>query len=207
MNKKFIIATVILTFSCSPLAKELGAVGSIWKIKERSLITVMQERLAKKFENKSEEEIQNEIRERIEQRALRPDPVQGVIKATKTEIRYFDPSFTVTKDLADQNGIIFVRKGQVYNPFDISGFTQTLIFIDGDDVQQLNWVKSFKPSTMRSKIILINGNIKDTEKYLSQKVYFDQLGELSARFDIERVPSIIEAAPQEKKLKITEVGL
>ncbi|HIE4507662.1 type-F conjugative transfer system protein TraW [Proteus mirabilis] len=207
MNKKLIIATVILAFSCSPLAKELGAVGSIWKIKERNLIAVIQERLAKKFENKSEEEIQDEIRERIEQRALRPDPVQGVTKATKTEVRYFDPSFTVTKDLADQNGVVFARKGQVYNPFDISGFTQTLIFIDGDDIQQLNWVKSFKPSTIRSKIILINGNIKDTEKYLKQKVFFDQLGEISARFDIERVPSIIEAAPQEKKLKITEVGL
>ncbi|PHM59558.1 type-F conjugative transfer system protein TraW [Xenorhabdus ishibashii] len=207
MNKKIIVVTFFLTFSCSALAKELGAVGNVWKIKERNLTTVMQERLAKKFENKSEEEIQDELRKRVEERAIRPDRVEGITKATKTVIKYFDPSFTVTKDLTDHNGVVFARKGQIFNPFDMSGFTQTLIFIDGDDIEQLNWVNNFKPKTLRSKIILVNGNIKDTETQLKKKVYFDQLGELTKRFNIQYVPSIIESAPDEKKLKITEIGL
>lgn len=207
MNRNLVIGLVIFSFSCSPLAKELGAIGNVWKIKERNLITVMQERLAKKFENKSEEEIQEELMKRIEERALRPDPVVGITKATKTEIRYFDPSITIHRDIADHNGVVFAKAGQVYNPFDISGFTQTLIFIDGDDPEQLAWVKKFRPKTLRSKIILVNGNIKDTENSLNQRVFFDQIGEITGRFGITKVPSIIEDAPEQRKLKITEVGL
>ena len=207
MNKNVVIAAILFSFSCSTVTKELGAVGNIWKIKERNLITVMKERLAKKFENKSDEEIQEELMKRVEERALRPDPVVGITKARKTEVRYFDPSITIHRDIADHNGVVFAKAGQIYNPFDISGFTQTLIFIDGDDLEQLAWVKSFKPKTLRSKIILVNGSIKDTENTLNQRVFFDQIGEITERFGITKVPSIIEDAPEQKKLKITEVGL
>lgn len=207
MRNNIIIATLLFSIATCPLAKELGAVGNVWKIKERNLISVMKERLAKKFENKSEEEIQQELMDRIERRALRPDPVVGITKAKKTEIRYFDPSITIHRDIADHNGVVFAKAGQVYNPFDISGFTQTLIFVDGDDPEQLAWVKQFKPKTLRSKIILVNGSIKDTETSLNQRVFFDQTGEITERFGITKVPSIIEDAPEQKKLKITEVGL
>lgn len=201
------VAVLMIMFTSFSDAKELGAVGSVWKIKERNLITVMQERLAKKFNDQTEEQIREELQRRTEERSLRPAPVEGISRASETQIHYFDPSFTLTKDMADDKGVIFARKGQVFNPFELSGFTQTLIFIDGDDPEQVDWVKNFTPKTLRSKIILVNGNIRDTEENVNSRIYFDQLGELCQRFGIRRVPAIIEDAGDNKNLKITEIGL
>lgn len=207
MNKKLLNIFLLLIISTNVSAKELGVIGNVWKIKERNLIEVMKERLSQKFNNQTEEEIQKELQQQVEEKALRPDPVVGIIKAKETRVRYFDPSFILTKDISDNNGVVFARKGQVINPFDITNFTQTLIFIDADDMEQINWVKNFQPKTLRSKIILVNGNIRDTEILLDKQIFFDQMGELTERFDIRKVPTIIEQANEEKKLKITEVGL
>ncbi|EGT3611244.1 type-F conjugative transfer system protein TraW [Morganella morganii] len=207
MNRTLIITLFILLFPSGITAKELGSAGNVWKIKERNLITVMKERLAQKFNGQTDEQIQEELRRRTEERSLRPAPVAGITRATETAVHYFDPSFTLTKDIADDKGVVFARKGEVFNPFDISGFTQTLVFIDGDDPEQITWVKQFKPKTIRSKIILVNGNIKDTEELLDTRIYFDQLGELTGRFGIKRVPAVIEDAGDNKNLRITEVGL
>ncbi|MEQ5394103.1 type-F conjugative transfer system protein TraW [Proteus sp. fly-1013] len=207
MNKKLLNIFLLFILSTNISAQELGVIGNVWKIKERNLIEVMKERLSQKFNNQTEEEIQKELQQQVEEKALRPDPVVGIIKAKETRIRYFDPSFTLTKDISDNNGVVFARKGQVINPFDITNFTQTLIFIDADDMEQINWVRSFQPKTLRSKVILVNGNIRDTEILLDKQIFFDQMGELTERFDIRKVPTIIEQANGEKKLKITEVGL
>ncbi|MDP1051211.1 conjugal transfer protein TraW, partial [Klebsiella quasipneumoniae] len=78
-------------------------------------------------------------------------------------MKLFDPAFEVTRDLADQNGTVFARKGQRISPFDvIPVFNETLYFIDGDDKEQLAWMQQQKPQTPIHKVILINGNIKDT---------------------------------------------
>lgn len=207
MNRKLLSIFLILIISTNVSAKELGVIGNVWKIKERNLIEVMKERLSQKFNNQTEEEIKKELQQQVEEKALRPDPVMGIIKAKETRIRYFDPSFTLTKDISDNNGVVFARKGQVINPFDITNFTQTLIFIDADDMEQVNWVRNFQPKTLRSKIILVNGNVRDTEILLDKQIFFDQMGELTERFDIRKVPTIIEQENGEKKLKITEVGL
>ena len=47
------------------------------------------------------------------------------------------------------------------NPFDTVPFARTLIFIDGDDEKQIEWIKSFKPETQMVKIILLNGNLRE----------------------------------------------
>ena len=207
MNRKLLSIFLMLIISTNVSAKELGVIGNVWKIKERNLIEVMKERLSQKFNNQTEDEIKKELQQQVEEKALRPDPVMGIIKAKETIIRYFDPSFTLTKDISDNNGVVFARKGQVINPFDITNFTQTLIFIDADDMEQVNWVRNFQPKTLRSKIILVNGNVRDTEILLDKQIFFDQMGELTERFDIRKVPTIIEQENGEKKLKITEVGL
>jgi hypothetical protein len=52
---------------------------------------------------------------------------------------------------------VFARKGDVLNPLKTVPFMQTLYFIDGDDPDQVAWMKRQVPDTLISKIILVKG--------------------------------------------------
>lgn len=187
-------------------ATQLGTLGDVWEIAEQNLLTVIESQLADTFSG-NEKKIQQQWREHITRNAERPEPVQGLTKAEKNTSRTFDPSFTVTKDIRDQQGNIFIKKGQKVNPFDITPFNATLYFIDGDDEKQLAWLASQKPATAISKIILVNGNVKTTAEKLNQRIYFDQGGYLVNRFGIEKLPSVVDAIPNQSLLRITEVAI
>jgi conjugal transfer pilus assembly protein TraW len=131
------------------------------------------------------------FKERVKTNSQRPAPVEGIKKADKYEQRWFDPSIKLTEDLKDQNGVLFARKGQVLNPLKTVPFMQTLYFIDGDDPDQLAWMKRQVPETLISKIILVKGSVPDTSAALDSRIYFDQNGVLSQRFGLTAVPARI----------------
>lgn len=203
-----LFAAVLLLPSKLAIAVNLGTWGDVWEIKEQNFLSVIHERLTDYLADKSEDELREELRKRVIQSAMRPPPVEGVHRGKETRMRLFDPAITVAKDMADHEGNIFARKGQRISPFDaIPVFNQTLYFIDGDDPEQVEWMKQQEPKTPVSKIILVNGNIRDTTESLDLRVYFDQGGSLSRRFEIKQVPAIVEQEPGKPMLRITEVGL
>ena len=118
------------------------------------------------------------------------------------EKRWFDPSVRVDRDLADGHGNVFARAGQVFNPLAVVPFNQTLLFIDGDDPDQLVWVRRQKPATLISRIILVRGNIPQTSEALDSRIFFDQNGVLTARFGISQVPARVTAAPSGQRLQV-----
>lgn len=187
-------------------AKNLGTVGDVWDIQEQSLLSLIDERLKEQFEGKSEVEIQAEVQKRVTENVLRPPPVILPVAKADSE-RSFDPSYIVERDLADHKGQVFAHKGQVVNPFDIVPFARTLIFIDGDDQKQIEWIKAFKPETQIVKIILLNGNLKEVTEKLDSDLYFDQNGALVDRFGIKAVPTVIDEMPGKRLLRIREFGL
>ena len=204
MKKRYILP--VLFFPLCVFAKDLGTIGDIWEIQEQNLLSLIDERLKEQFEGKSEEEIQAEVKKRVEENSLRPPPVYLPVATVDSE-RSFDPFYTVERDLADHKGQVFAHKGQVVNPFDTVPFKRTLIFIDGDDEKQIEWIKSFKPQTQIVKIILLNGNLREVTEKLDTDLYFDQNGALVKRFGIKAVPSVIDEMPNQKLLRIREFGL
>ena len=199
----------LLPFLLLPIlgfTKNLGKVGDVWDIQEQSLLSLIDERLKEQFEGKSETEIQAEVQKRVTENALRPPPVILPVAKVDSE-RSFDPSYTVERDLADHKGQVFAHKGQVVNPFDIVPFARTLIFIDGDDPKQIEWIKAFMPETKIVKIILLNGNLKEVTEKLDSDLYFDQNGALVDRFGIKAVPTVIDEMPGKRLLRIREFGL
>ena len=97
---------------------------------------------------------------------------------------------------------MFARKGDVVNPLNTVPFVQTLYFINGDDADQLAWMKRQVPETLMSKIILVRGSIPDTSAALDSRIYFDQNGVLSKRFGLTAVPARITPAPSGERLNI-----
>ncbi|SPP32633.1 hypothetical protein ARAF_2974 [Arsenophonus endosymbiont of Aleurodicus floccissimus] len=206
MNKWLPCVGILMSFSAVSLASEIGTFGDVWGIAEQNLLTVIEKQVESAFLG-NEEKIHYEWRERGTKNAERPEPVHRLTKALKNTTRTFDPSFTVTKDIRDHNGIVFARKGQKVSPFDITPFNETLYFIDGDDEKQLVWAAAQKTTTAIHKIILVNENIKTTAETLNQRIYFDQGGVLVNRFGIEKLPSVVDKMPNESLLRITEVAV
>jgi len=196
------------TLSLQAAAAEIGTFGDTWDICEHNLIAVLKKNLEQHFAGKSQEQIEQEMREKAEEQAMRPPPVAGLSTARETRSRLFDPSFTVQRDIADQNGVVFAHKGQKVNPFDvIPVFDETLYFIDADDERQIAWVKQQVPHTTTSRVILVNGNVRDGANALGSRVYFDQTGSITKKFGITQVPAEVKQAPGQKLFLITEFGL
>lgn len=206
MLKRSISLFVLLGMAQSLYAKDLGIIGQVWHIQEQNLLDLIQERLQEQFGGKSEEEIKAEVIKRVTENSLRPEPVE-LKRADENSEREFDPSYIVERDLSDHKGQVFARKGQIVNPFDVAPFNQTLIFLDGDDEKQVEWLKSFKSETEITKIILTKGNVKDAGEILDEAIYFDQKGSLVKRFGIKKVPSVVDRWPGKKLLRIREFGV
>ena len=204
MKKSYLLP--ILFFPVCVFAKDLGTVGNVWEIQEQNLLSLIDERLKEQFGEKSEAEIQQEVQKRVEESALRPPPTYLPVAQVDSE-RSFDPSYTLEKDLSDHKGRVFAHKGKVVNPLDIVPFARTLIFIDGDDEKQIEWVKSFKPETKIVKIILLNGNLREVTEKLNTELYFDQNSALVNRFGIKAIPSVVDEMPNKKLLRIREFSL
>lgn len=204
--KQCFLCAVTITLSQPIYAKNLGKVGDVWAIQEKSLLAVIEDNLHAYFDGKSEEQIKAEIIKRIESNVLRPNPTE-LPRAEQNSEREFDPSYTLERDLADHKGNVFAKKGTVVNPFSLYRFNQTLIFINADDEDQIKWAKTFKAETEERKMILIKGNIKDAEELLDEQIFFDQHGSLIKRFGIQRVPTVIDEYQGKKLLRIREFAV
>ncbi|EML9727441.1 type-F conjugative transfer system protein TraW [Klebsiella aerogenes] len=188
----------------SPLtrAADLGTWGDLWPIQEQDMLSLITQRLEALEKSGRWGQEMEAFKERVKTNSQRPVPVEGIKKADKYEQRWFDPSIKLTEDLKDQNGVLFARKGQVLNPLKTVPFMQTLYFIDGDDPDQVAWMKRQVPETSISKIILVKGSIPDTSAALDSRIYFDQNGVLSQRFGLTSVPARITPAPSGERLNI-----
>ncbi|NIF23921.1 type-F conjugative transfer system protein TraW [Candidatus Pantoea multigeneris] len=206
--KHIISGALLAALSLQASASELGTYGDTWNIREQNLITVLKRNLQEHFAGQSQAEIEQSLRQKAEDEAMRPAPVEGLVTGRDTHTRLFDPSFTVTRDMADQNGRVFAHRGQKVNPFDIIPvFDDTLYFIDADDPRQVDWMKQQTPSTTQVHVILVNGNIKDSAAALGTRIWFDQDGSLIRKFGITQIPARVQQAPGKKLFTITEFGL
>ena len=100
-------------------------------------------------------------------------------------------------------GNIIARRGDRVNPFDKVPYNQTLFFIDGDNRDQVAWLKPQLDNAGNFKIILVNGNIKEASDALDERIYFDQAGVLTTKFGFEHTP--VRVTRDDQVLKIEEI--
>jgi conjugal transfer pilus assembly protein TraW len=200
--KKFVFVFVFIC-SLNVSAKDLGTFGELFPIKEDNLIDVIKHQLSEMEENGSLDTINKEMQQKAKDRLNRPKTVLTT-KAEKTRERFFDPSVTLSKDLKNDKGDIFAKKGTKINPLNLVSFEMKLYFIDSDDDLQLKWL-SKQDLKLRDKIILTNGSPFEVEKQLKKKVFFDQNGQLIERLKITAVPSVVYRSGD--KLLIKEISV
>ncbi|HCT7898565.1 TPA: type-F conjugative transfer system protein TraW [Enterobacter cloacae] len=198
---------VLLLISGVVQAKNLGTWGEMYPIAEQDMLTTIHTRLKAMEASGEMAREQEAFRQRVIENTLRPKPVDGLTLAQENTTHYIDPSLTVSDDLKDHHGRVFARKGQVINPLDTVPFTDTLYFIDANNPQQLTWMKAQKPGTLTYRVILVNGDIREATRALNTRIYFDQDGTLSRKFELRAIPARVTLSEDRRRLRVDTFAL
>lgn len=198
-----VLALTLVMLSAGVAAKDLGTWGNVFEPAEQDMLVFIQNRLKSMEESGEMDRLKNEAIDRVKRNAVRPSPVVGLTPAITYRTFSYDPTFTVNETITDMKGNIIARKGDQVNPFDKVPYNQTLFFIDGDNRDQVSWLKPQLASAGNFKIILVNGNIKETSDALDERIYFDQAGVLTTKFGFEHTP--VRVTRDDRVLKIEEI--
>ena len=180
--------------------KDYGVRGHVFPIIEESLLEVIMAKLQTVKHNGDLEKMQEEFKNKVQQKISRPTPVRDLTKASKNRNWFIEPSFIQKTDIKDSSDAVIIKAGTKVNPLEKISWGEPLIFIDGDDEQQVKWAKS-----KIGKLVLTSGNPIKLAQKLNKPVFFDQGGVLTTRFKIKAVPAI--ACQEGKLLKISEIKI
>lgn len=182
-------------------SKDFGKFGNTFSIEEEDLLEVIQE----KMETIDIETWKENFKKKSLETAMRPKGYK-LPYAKEYKISYFDPKIILQKDYSDDKGRIFARKGTVINPLNNVSLLEKLIFIDGDNREQVNFaLNEYKTNNEKVKIILINGSPIELMKEKKVRFYFDQGKILFNKFNFQNIPAIV--SQKDKVLKIEEIVL
>ena len=188
-----LIFTITLSLS-NTQAQDFGQHGHVFPIAEPDLLTMLQSRLKHLDENDGLAKFQEQQRQRVQRSILRPHVVINLTRATTARRWHHDPSLTLMHDVKDHRGQVMHKAGTRINPLHYRALTKTLVFIDGDDTEQLTWFEDqYLRSAKPHNIILVKGAPLTLREQWQQPVYFDQHSRLIQKFGIQHVPAIIQA--------------
>lgn len=201
------VLLIIVFFTMNAKAENLGTYGEVYPILETDFIDLIHVRLNTLQKTGEWQTIQNRAGEKARTYRDRPTSVVGITKSKVSISRQYDPSIVLDHDvIASNSGKVIARTGTRINPLVYRSLSNTLIFYDSDDKDQVKWVlakdKALKGKT---KLILINGSVINQEKRFNKPIYFDQSGKLVARFGIQHVPAIV--TQEGLYLRIKEVAI
>jgi conjugal transfer pilus assembly protein TraW len=203
-----ITAFIAICLSTKSYSADLGVHGTTYPIQEKDLIEYIKDKLRAMEETGELQKVQKEMQKKTEERVRKPKPVEEITNATEYREYTYDPTFILDKNITDSTGKILFVKGTKVNPLDTLPFKKVLIFIDGDNSEQVEWaLKRYKKLQANSlgekvKIILTNGSPIDLMEETQIRFYFDQTGYLTKKLRIQHVPAIVQQAPfQEGKNK------
>jgi len=185
-----IASLVALIASFDVIAKDLGVIGPSYPVIERDLIEVIHERIQQKTASGELGELHNGLKDRTKNYAKRP-PGVSLPRALEYRAVEINPVYTLDKDITDADGKVIFKAGTKVNPLEVNPLTKTLCFIDGDDPEQVSWMKEYCSADIRNKMILVNGDYLGLTEKLNLRLYFDQRGYLVERFGIKAVPAVI----------------
>lgn len=199
-----IAAAALLAGPQPSQAHDFGQLGATFPVIEPDLLATIEGRLRAAQASGEMDRVNAGFAERVAARARRPQPVAGLTTAEESRTWTYDPTITLDRDIRDQKGNLIGAAGQHINPLDFVGLHQQLVFVDGDDKDQLDWAtKRFGDA--QAKIIFVAGSPFEAIAARQRRFFFDQEGRLSQRFGIEHVPAVVSQAG--RVLQVAEVPL
>lgn len=192
-----------------PLASALdaadhGQMGETFPIIEADLLATISARLSTLEASGGLAALQQRMREQAVASVRRPRPVAGLSPASVRREWLFDPSVVLEEDITDAKGNLIASKGTRANPLTLTQMRQALVFVDGDNEAEVAWaVRQW--SAGAAKIVFVAGSPFDAMKPWQRRFYFDQGGQLTARFGIRHTPAVVSG--NGLTLKVAELPL
>ncbi|MDP5012431.1 MAG: hypothetical protein NWR39_00270 [Pseudomonadota bacterium] len=190
-----------IAFANAERVIDLGVVGTVFPIKERNIMTVMQEKLASPMGKKLLHDFETRLKDAGDSKHYLPTPNATLTATTEHRTYLFNPSISLDRDLADHNGTRFYQAGRKVNPLNQITLSKEYLFIDGDRPRQVAWALNYKKSKA-AMIILVKGDPMRLMRDAGVQVFFDQEEAMAKRFQLTHVPCSM--AQEGTNLRITE---
>jgi conjugal transfer pilus assembly protein TraW len=155
--------------------------GRAYPVEEES----QSKKILRQYKNKAQNRTTPEELEKKWVVRLENEPLAAVEDTT----RLVDISYTVPFDISDENGNVLIPKGYVYNPLAKINMT-SLIVIDGENDEQIEWAREKKEALKKSKILISRGSFMRVMREKRLRVYHldDRIME---RMQIRAVPCTV----------------
>lgn len=205
-SKPLSLAVCLATATTLAGAADHGRVGPTYPVREPDMLEWIEQRIAAKVDSGEALRYQQRQAEKIKYKLINPAPLTSVSKAARARTLYYDPTFVVDENIADESGRILVAAGTTINPLDQVGLSRPLVFFDARDKAQVTFAKKYLDGRDGlAKPILVGGSYFDLMKLWGTPVYFDQQSALIRRLGIRHVPAIV--IQEGKRLRIDEIAL
>jgi len=178
------------------LAHDISAQGICFSIQEEDMKDFMIRQMRKKSIQKN---IKEAFQHSIEQSVIQKK-VSRLTRVVVNKTYFVDPT-----QMIDQQMI--PNSPKKINPFDRVTFRKTLIFVDANDSDQMNWLKKGLTKWENNTVILVGGSLLEAQKTLGQKVFVDQTGELADYFHLKHVPAIVKESIEKKQWQVKEIQI
>ena len=205
MKRTASFAIALLAGTCLPtLATDLGTPGPTDEIAEPHLLRMTEERLRDKERSGELARIEQEARARGTDIVRNPVPVASVRTTATPRTFYFNPTYTLDRNLLGAQGELLFAAGTKANPLDIVSLSRHLLFFDARDSRQVRRARELMTHYQgKVKPILTGGSYLDLMKSWRVPVYYDQQGMLTRRLGITQVPALV--SQEGKRLRIDEM--
>ena len=187
---KIALLVLLIAFTNSARANDLGRLGKVYPIIEEDLIVVIQRRLAKMEKSGELEKKYKEGSENVKKYLERP-PGISLPRAQEYKAKTYDPTYTLPYDVFDIEGKIIYKAGITVNPLDYQPMIEQLCFVNGDDADQVKWLLKYCKDPALSVPVLVQGNLMDLMRKSKVRLYFDQSGWYVKRLQIEALPTVV----------------
>ena len=200
------VALAFLAGAASAHAADLGTLGPTYEISEPHLLNFIEQRLRDKERTGELQRLIEQAQTRGTEAVTRPQPIAGLRPTETARTFYFDPSFTLDRNIVDAQGRLLFAAGTRKNPLDVVTLSMHLLFFDARDRRQVARARELMARyDGKVKPILTGGSYLDLMKAWRIPVYYDQQGMLTRRFGIRQVPAIV--SQEGARLRIDEVML
>jgi conjugal transfer pilus assembly protein TraW len=166
-------------------ASVVGSGGAVYPIHEKDALEELHERIKQVNWNRHLEGLGRSIK------AYRPGTLHPLPKAREDRTFTVDLTYTLEFDIPDGSGGILYPKGYTFNPLDYAGLPNTLVFIDGEDTEQVAWFRnSGYAKNPRVMLLLTNGSHVSVSGKLQRPVFY-ATRQIAERFRLQAVPSVL----------------
>jgi conjugal transfer pilus assembly protein TraW len=171
---------------------DLGTLGPTYEISEPHLLQMIEQRLRQKERSGELARIEQAARERGANAVRHPPPVDGVHATRLARTFYYDPTFTLDRNITGAQGELLFAAGTRKNPLEVVSLSRRLLFFDARDLAQVRRARSLIAHYQgQVKPILTGGSYLDLMRTWQVPVYYDQQGLLTRRLGISQVPALV----------------